>query len=219
MVQRYTLNRNINLHYGDYFNDLPLLPNTGPFSLQYLASIQKTLDMAIAEHPRTVAFRVDLRYPKNWKKGFYGDVISRFMASLKSQIKADLKRKAKKGQRVHRCTPRIIWVKEQSGKDGWHYHAVILLNKDAYLRLGGFASPLDNTVNRLRKAWASALGVSEVVSEGAVSIPDNATYYPEAFGSLERPMYEALFMRLSYMAKLRTKVYDGNGRSFGYSIK
>lgn len=219
MNQKHPQNKNIDLHYGDTFNNLPLLPNTGPYCLQYLAGIQKTLDLALAEHPRTVAFRVDLRYPEVWNRGHDGGVISRFMGSMKSQITADLKRKAKKGGRLYRCNPRIVWAKEQSGKDGWHYHAVILLNKDAYLRLGGFASPLGNTVNRIRKAWAGALGVPEVFAEGSVSIPDNATYYPEPPSSQERPQYEELFKRLSYFAKQRTKVYGGHGRSFGCSTK
>ena len=83
----------------------PVLTSIGPLSPYYLDRVLTVLNRALADHPRTLAIRFDLRLPDG-----YGDVgsdlMTKFVESLKAQIKADLHRRTAQGKRVHLCNMR-----------------------------------------------------------------------------------------------------------------
>ncbi|MDV6623973.1 inovirus Gp2 family protein [Pseudomonas aeruginosa] len=71
-IQRYPLrhplrhpaNTNLHLYYEDTFEGFPLMRDKGPFIREYLSDLKRTIELALAEHPRVLAFRVDLRLPQ-----------------------------------------------------------------------------------------------------------------------------------------------------------
>lgn len=61
---RHPDNNNLSLHYGDSFEGLPLQIDKGPFIREYLSALMHTIELAMVEYPRMLAFRVDLRLPQ-----------------------------------------------------------------------------------------------------------------------------------------------------------
>jgi hypothetical protein len=209
-------NRNLTLITNPCFVGLPVFTKRGPLVGEYLESIIGVMDKAVAAHPRTIAIRVDLRYPGNYPQNDDIPVITRFIKSLKSQIAADLTRKIKKGTRVRPSDVNYVWVKERGSEERDHYHLVLFLNRDTYHALGQYDAVEGNTAARIRKAWASALGIAPEYIEGAVYFPENPVYRLDA-GSNAGGVYAKLFYRLSYFAKADTKLYQDSSNHFGTS--
>lgn len=206
--------------------------NHGPLNNGYIDRIVETINFSLSEHPRTMAIRVDLRLPYISDPNAHMDVdmpvyffnidrgvISRFFASLYSQIKYDLDVKRKEGKRVHECTMRYVWVREYSSGYKWHYHVLILLNKDTYGFLGSHRDfdNQDNLIGKIRKAWSSALNGKYDECASLVYIPENPIYYLNVKGDDYHDVYSKLVFRCSYMAKDETKPYGDGGRCFGCS--
>lgn len=197
----------------------PVLTSIGPLSPYYLDRILTVINRALADHPRTLAIRFDLHLPYG-----YGDVgsdlMTKFVESLKAQIKADLHRRAAQGKRVHHCNMRYIWARERADSDSPHFHVVILLNHDSYHTLGVYVvDQARNMASRIRKAWASTLRRLPEEIPGLVHFPANPTYSVNANSPDFWAMKTDLFRRLSYFAKLDTKEYGIHSRSFGCSLK
>jgi len=197
----------------------PVLTSIGPLSPYYLDRVLTVLNRALADHPRTLAIRFDLRLPDG-----YGDVgsdlMTKFVESLKAQIKADLHRRTAQGKRVHLCNMRYAWVRERCDSDSPHFHVAILLNHDSYHTLGVYVDDqARNMASRIRKAWASALRRLPEEILGLVHFPANPTYSVNANSPDFWAMKTDLFCRLSYFAKLDTKEHGIHSRSFGCSIR
>ncbi|MBB6055380.1 inovirus Gp2 family protein [Tolumonas osonensis] len=207
--------------------------NHGVLNRTYINKIMTTIDKAVIEFPRTMALRVDLRMPYIPDRNDHFDVdspvhdlntsnevISRFIDSLKSQIKADLKRKKNQGSRVHPCRLRYCWVRELGeNNEQLHYHALLLFNKDAYAFLGDFDSNRShrNMMSKIRKAWASALRGEYEECEYLVHVPVKPIYYLDSNNINYMDVYSKLIFRVSYLAKYKTKPYGDGYRSFGCS--
>lgn len=215
MKTRLPANKNLTIHdRADYYG-LPIITHRGPLIAEYLAQIQQTLYNALAEHHRTMAVRVDLHIPL-WATNLGTDVISKFIASLISQINNDILRKRRSGKRVHNCSVRFIWAKERDTACNAHYHLVLLFNRDTYYCLGKYGSKNINLANRIIKAWNRALGMDNDFEHTLVHFPANPIYHVEnSLLSLYNGFFD-LFYRASYLAKVETKNY-GDGHVFGCS--
>lgn len=236
MSRRHNANRNLFLSEESEWNGLPVQTCRGMLIDNYLKRINEVIENATTAHPRTCAFRCDLRFPIDMIQSDTS-VISRFFLSLKAQLIADEQRKTKEGRRFHRSELRYIWVKERDGSNHWHYHVCLFVNRDAYFTLGRFRpsarydnDDLDglftkirdrterkNMVDRIRKAWVSALRLSDEKMGRLVHFPDNATYHLDINAVDFRTKYESLFYRLSYFAKRDTKHYGDGTNNFGSS--
>ncbi|MGR6781773.1 inovirus Gp2 family protein [Moritella viscosa] len=198
------------------FEGMKVQTKCGCLEEKHLVSIKETLNLALDEHPKTCAMRFDLHYPDSFEAHqAESKHISKFRDSLKAILDADLKRKKK----LKKCTLRKIWVKEQANSVKPHYHAAILVNGHIYNQLGYFTKVKGNMAARIRQAWASALGVELWEIDGVVHFPDKPTYIVNKNGPDYKAQYEKLFYRLSYFAKLDTKIYGGGGNNFGRSHK
>ena len=91
---------------------------------------------------------------------------------------------------------------------------------------GNWDSPLPQTLEaverknmaeRIRNAWASALGMRVENTIGLVHFPENATYHLNVNSTDFDMSYQALFNRLSYFAKVDTKHYGDGTNNFGSS--
>jgi hypothetical protein len=233
---RHPLNRNLVLTSKCTWQGFPILEHRGTVVVNYLQRIYEVIQKAINVHPRTCAFRCDLRFP------VYGcepdtAVISRFIESLKAQMKSDELRKIKEQKRVHPNQLRYIWVKECDSANNWHYHVCLFVNRDVYFTLGLYGNlpvyddsnrdvPFTQTVEaverknmaeRIRVAWASALGMTRDSTVGLVHFPTNSTYHLNVNAEDFKEVYQALFSRVSYFAKSETKHYGDRTNNFGSS--
>ncbi|EBM2192624.1 inovirus Gp2 family protein [Salmonella enterica] len=210
------------------FDSLLLDHRHGSLNSRYLEKIERVLQYALNEHPRTLAVRVDLRLSPQWYQNdsatcnpnLSSDLLTRFVCSVKSRIKHYRKKREREGERVHPCTPRYFWVKEIDTADFPHFHGVMFFNKDLFRGLGDFNSEENNLGNIIQQAWLSALdlrGCDEYKS--LVHFPSNGVYTLDRNDPGFTRTWNNLMFRLSYLAKDETKAYSPKARSMGGSQK
>lgn len=216
MTSRLNTNTNLKLFTNNQYKGLWVYTQKGALVENYLEGCMATLSQALSSHPRTLAIRIDLRFPVNAVKTDEAS-ITRFMASLRAQIKADQLRKTKNNQRVHPCGLRFIWTREKDTALYHHYHVLLLLNADSYNCLGNYKATEGNMVARIKNAWASAIGVPTADLGGAVFFPDNPIYLLNINAIDYAQVYQKLFYRVSYFTKVATKQYGQKVRHFGRS--
>ncbi len=216
-MKRNSQNTNLQLHYEDTYQGLPVQTKHGPLILEYLDLLYLTLWRALYEHPRTFAFRVDLRFPKKLSAAAFlasNIMMERFFASFKAKIRHNRAAAKKKNPHAHDSAVRYVWARETSSEGGPHFHLVIFLNHDAFFTVGLFESTKKNIFHRLQEAWASALGRNIEQVMGLVHIPDNPCYYVQRD---DQKSIEQLFYRASYLCKSDTKYYGNGSHGFGSS--
>ncbi|MBO2694655.1 inovirus Gp2 family protein [Shewanella algae] len=219
MKTRYSANPNLVVIDNGQYQSWKV--NSRPLSQQYLDAILRTMHAALDEHPRTLMVRFDLHLPHlNFDDStrFYDStVISKFFKSLNAKIQHDRDVKRRAGKRVHPCTSRYVWAKECADAVTDHYHVAIFLNNDAYSHLGSYSRGGNNLSTRIIEAWASAIGIEEFGAAHNVHFPSNPMYYLNRNAADFTSDFAQAFERLSYLAKLETKRYGDNTRSFGCS--
>ncbi|UVO16612.1 inovirus Gp2 family protein [Stutzerimonas stutzeri] len=212
--QRYPLrhpaNTNLHLYYDETFGSFRLMGDKGPFILEYLVELKHTIELALDEYPRVLAFRVDLRLPQGVELPDYAytnQVISRFFESFTKKIQYHQERVAERGY-SRGCKVRYVWSREIGQGGRQHYHLLILLNRDAYYTIGRLGSDRVNMISRIQESWASALRLPVDQVRGLVHIPKDAEY------RIDREIrrdggdeLSALFYRASYLCKRATKSY------------
>lgn len=216
-MKRNPQNTNLQLHCEDTYQGLPVQTKHGPLITEYLDILHSTMEKALNEHPRTFAFRIDLRFPE--KLGAFDFIASntmmeRFFASFKAKVRHNRAIAKKKNSHAHNTTVRYVWAREIGRGSRPHFHLVIFLNNDAFFSLGNFESKQKNIFHRLQEAWASALRLDEDQVIGLVEIPNNPCYYVK-FDDLES--IDDLFFRASYLCKSATKSYGNGCHGFGSS--
>ncbi|HED3891692.1 TPA: inovirus Gp2 family protein [Morganella morganii] len=191
--------------------------NMYSYNAEYRRLFEGVIDSAVTEFPRTLALRIDLRYPPDYVYDRSNREITRFIESLKARLCTDTDRKAQRwGRRLsHRL--RYIWVREFGGvRHRKHYHLVLLLNKDIYHTAGRFNGE-DSLAGMIQQAWCSALGLRTEYYACLVHFPEKGAMYL----CYHNPDYTAqralLVMRLDYLAKDHTKDYHDGYRSVGTS--
>jgi hypothetical protein len=197
----------------------------------YVKRISETVDKTLADYPRVMAVRFDLRFPDEEDRvdcptRYYDapDVISNFIASVKSQIEEDIKRKRKAGKTTLTCKVRFVWVRElNQDETKHHYHVLLLLNKDAYPWPGKIQTePMFNFYSIYQiviNAWIRAIKRDdhEKNHHGLIHLPIRGFY------SLNRnkPHFEtdckALTQRAMYLAKEFSKDHSDSRRNLGCS--
>ncbi|HDK7280020.1 TPA: inovirus Gp2 family protein [Cronobacter sakazakii] len=201
----------------------------GAFNHHHIKRIDDTLKHSLKEFPRTFVLRVDLRLPDENNEEYMNDstLITRFIESLKSQITYVQKNKAKQGKRTHPCNVRYVWAREFGDKKGKkHYHVALMLNHDVYCNAGTYYSIqgvyVHNLAFMIMEAWIRALKLHaqqgyqkkyyplvEFVLEGDFYLNANKKYFAVD--------YDTVMRRLSYLAKLYSKVNSDGQRNFGCS--
>lgn len=198
-------------------NDIYLDQRHAPFNTTYLQRMLGVIDNAIAQHPRTMAVRVDLRLPDDNCNRNSG-LISRFIESLNAKIDARYRNKIKNGIRSYPCQLRYAWFGKWRNKrevplphGTFREQRHIQWTWELWRRGTGLAS-------LIREAWLSALQLGPYPEyRTLVHIPDNPLYYLDVNNLDYKTVYDKLTFRLSYFAKERTKSYSRNERSFGCS--
>lgn len=204
----------------------------GELNQAYVQGITRTIDRALKQYPRLLAIRFDLRFPDEEERPdcptqcYTGsEVITRFINSVKAQIKADIKRKRKAGKKTLTCDVRFVWVREfnQEGSKK-HYHVLLLLNKDAYAWPGKIKQDPDNAFNQnvfnmVVQAWIRAIkrDYAENKYKGLIHIPPSGFYQLNRNNRYFEDTYENLTSRAMYLAKEYSKNNLDGQRNFGCS--
>ncbi|MCG9060184.1 inovirus Gp2 family protein [Laribacter hongkongensis] len=214
---RHPDNPNLSLWYHDNYKGLPVQTAQGPLITEYARRLYRVVQEALDRHPRTFAFRLDLRFPEAWsarEAHGQGDVMRRFMASFKARIRHNRDRARLQSRHAHDSDVRYVWAREYGQQGKPHYHVAILLNRDAFCSLGHFQPGRDNLFNRLVSAWGSALGLDDNQVAGLVELPEHPAYhlYRHDPGS-----WAPFFYRASYLCKSATKRYGAGRHGFGAS--
>lgn len=222
-MKRHPKNKNLTLFFDETFEGFDVLHQYAPLIEEYLSRALCVTQLALLKHPRTFAFRVDLRFPANQ---LIDDAqtykpLERFFKSLQAKIKHNRLLRAKESGHAHGTAVSYIWCRElgelgELGEHGVpHYHLAILLNRDAFFKLGKFETGRKNLFNLMVEAWSSALKLPVEDVRGLVEIPKkNPTY------SLTRDdwdAFNAFFKRVSYFCKAETKHFGDGVHSFGTS--
>jgi hypothetical protein len=218
--RRHPDNDNLHYHYGETYDDLPVMVDKGPFIHEYLSALKQTIDSAMDQYPRVLAFRADLRLPQGVDLPDYvytNEVISRFFESFTKKIQHHQKRLGERGY-SRGCKVKYVWARELGEERRPHYHLLIMLNRDAYYSVGRLGSGRVNMISRMEESWAGALGLSVDQVKGLVHIPHNAEYRVDRYvrgGDMDE--LAKLFHRASYLCKAPTKAYGDRQRGLGTS--
>lgn len=203
----------------------------GGLNKTYVHGITRTIDRALKQYPRLLAIRVDLRFPDEEESPDCPDqcytgpeVITRFINSVKAQIKADIKRKRNAGKKTLTCDVKFVWVREfnQEGSKK-HYHVLLLLNKDAYAWLGYQQKEVYydrfTLIQMVVRAWLRAIRLeyAEKTYHGLVHFPHQGYYQLNRNRADFSAEYDELTERAFYLAKERSKDSSDGQRSFGCS--
>ncbi|EPO2954434.1 inovirus Gp2 family protein [Vibrio cholerae] len=213
-MKRLIQNPNLTIFYDERFLSNPVIKEHAPLCKEYLIAIKDVLDISLTEYSRVYVQRIDLRYPSHYSGHNCGD-ISRFFSSLKEKIKYDLRKKNK----VDKCILRYVWAREQLSSENPHYHVALFLNKDIYFCLGDITKDSDNFSSMIKGAWASALGIEYFEVKSCVHFPSNSTYYIHKGKNTYQEEYRQCFYRLSYLAKIDTKIYSNGLKNLSTSRK
>lgn len=217
MTQRHPNNPNLHLFWGNSFNSMEVQSNCLPMVREYLQKLDVTLQRALADYPRVLAFRVDPIIPDDIGNRMtledHRALIPRFFGSLKSIIEHDRKRKRRNGW-VADTKVRYVWCREFATSGKPHYHFFLILNRDAYHRPGKVCSPNENLLNRVSRAWHSALGVEWNRQTPLIYVPDHPWYWVDRD---DEESFRMAFHRASYMCKADSKQYGQGLRAFDSS--
>lgn len=192
--------------------------------------VTAVINRALADHPRTIAIRFDLRFPQDLLDSLHSDspslhfradweVITRFFKSLKSKINHSLSKRKREGKRVHSTSIRYIWCREINNSAHCHYHVLLLLNKDTFQSPGNYQSINSGLSGMIYSAWGSAIELSIEDAYRLVHFPEN-TYYTINKNTDRHTFeedYNSLVNRALYLAKEFSKYTADGGRSFGTS--
>ena len=157
--KRHPHNTKLRLYYDSWYQGLPVQQRLqGPQIENYLETTLRVLQHTTYEQNRTLAFRLDLRFPQAMPVGpIHADnaCLNRFFYALRKELEAA-------GTKYH-TEIRYLWAREQDTSDKPHYHMQLLLNYDAFCSLGCFSPSFSgkyeqgNLYHRCVRAWSWAI--------------------------------------------------------------
>lgn len=188
----------------------------------YAERISQVFTAATSQYPRVALFRADLHFPADGTGCRDERVISRFLDFLKYRMESLYNARRQAGITCdHPTALRYIWCREYGPLNGnRHYHVVLLLNKDAFHRLGNFAphekGKLPSLANLIQKAWCSALSLPWPQYASMVWFPSTPPVWIDRNSPDYLTQHSKAYGWALYLSKDVTKQY-GDGRSFGCS--
>ena len=185
--------------------------------------VKQVVNAALVFHKRTIAIRVDIRYPGNnqariFDRGYSDSDISRFIASLKAKLDADLIRKEQAWGRSLKNYLSYVWAREigpRSQKP--HYHLLLLMNKDVYHCLGDYQATEGTLASLISSAWCSALDLPAWQFGNLVSFPPSPVSYLDINSAAFEQQVLIVLNRAAYLCKFETKQAEAGYRAFGTS--
>nr|WP_163501957.1 inovirus-type Gp2 protein [Halomonas socia] len=217
-------NPKLRFYYESWYQGLPAQQHElGPLIENYLETTLRVLQHTTSQQNRTLAFRLDLRFPQAMPVGpIHADnaCLGQFFYALRQELKAA-------GTKYH-TEIRYLWAREQDASPKPHYHLLLLLNYDAFCSLGCFSPSfdggyeLDNLYHRCVRAWSWAIDWPHHAMAGRVHVAkDKLTQQPYVY-CLHRDdavTFAQVFYAASYLCKAYSKpiaqgirCFDGSRR-------
>ncbi|MEI7105535.1 inovirus Gp2 family protein [Pectobacterium versatile] len=142
--------------------------------------------------------------------------ITRFIDSLKSQLRAEHMRSGRAGKFA---LPAYIWARERDTGIHPHYHLTLLFNREVYGYLGDYTKRgADNMATRIQKAWCSAIGLEYPTYAYLPHFPKNHSAWFTRHDALTLSSdYYDFLLRVAYLAKYNTKDLSDGYRNLGTS--
>ena len=222
--KRHRDNPKLRFYYGDQYLGWPVYQYAnGPLIENYLETSMRVLEHTVSQQRRTLAFRLDPRFPQTMPVGpMHADnaCLSRFFHALRAELDA--------AGTKYTTEVRYLWCREQDTSDKPHYHLLLLLNYDAFRSLGTYSrSPdggysYDNLYHRCVRAWSWAIGWPIHDMKGLINVAtDKLTQQPYVY-CLHRDdaaTFAQVFYAASYLCKAyskpiarRIRCFDGSRR-------
>lgn len=188
------------------------------YNPEYQTIIFNAILKALEAHPRLMVVRFDLRFPLVENPAESDSrVITRFFASLKAKIEADLKRKRKAWGRRLVCVLNYVWVREYGDVNGRkHYHVLLFVNKDIYHTLGDYSAVSGSLAAMTKHAWCSATCLNH--PDFLTLVHFGQTFYLDRNKLDINDRVQEVLGCANYLAKNVTKRYGDGERSIGSSL-
>ena len=210
MSKRLTNNTNLTLYANHSYKGMPVLGIHGGMVEEYLAKLHQTIELALQQHSKVFAVRINLNFPVGTPPEVVKGAIKRFNESLKYQLAAISKIPTLSGRLPHKPSYRVVWARERVGSDLPHYHCLILTNGNAIQSAGKYEMGSGSLYDCIVWAWNSAL-----------HLPNETSYVNFSRGGeylIQRGQrYDDLFEAGSYLCKVYSKEFSAYGDSFGCS--
>ena len=201
-------------------------PKSPTYNENQQAKVCDVIGSALTFHKRLMAIRVDCRFPDrpdddrhfNLPEPYSDSAISRFIASLKAKLDADLIRKEQAWGRSLKNHLSYVWAREigpRSQKP--HYHLLLLMNKDVYHCLGDYQATEGTLASLISSAWCSALDLPAWLFGNLVSFPSNPVSYLDINSNGFEQQVLTVLNRAAYLCKFETKQAEQGFRAFGTS--
>ena len=212
--KRCTYNDKLRLHYGPFyqghygqyqvvtFQDKPLITN-------HLERLETLLHRVTQLYNRTLAIRIDLRFPMHYQLTQEVDqsneVMTRFFRYLNTELQSA---GTKYSTQLH-----YAWAREKHNSTKPHYHLLILLNGDAFNSLGDMHCSASgyydkgNLYHRIVRSWAKAIQSFDQMS-GLVHVPQDHVSGKLFVVQLHRhdhATFQNVFFAGSYLCKEHSK--------------
>ena len=218
--KRNPFNTNQRLIFSSPYLGLPIQVAQGPSVEEYLDKLLRTIITASLATPRVFAVRIDLRYSRRADlpaDATANAVIERFIASLRYRLNSNYACVKVRDGKANKHHLRYVWAREVGQESGRpHCHVLLLLNGDAYRSVGDYTNPdADCLYNRIRGAWASAIGVDYHNASGLVSLPPGRSSW--MLHQSDDQALEDVFYAASYLCKAATKEFGSRAHGFNAS--
>lgn len=210
-------NPNIKLYWKPLFNGFEVLPGIGPFIEPHLTKIDQVISWALEQSSKVYAVRLDLRFPKNYELSGLGDFsnepIQRFFKFLRKRLDSHCQGKPELGLRRHPHNLIGLWSREYDrGHTRPHFHVLIILNGNAFRAIGDISAGGSPLYRMVDESWLSALRCPGFGLDRLVHVCESGQYRMHRD---DHDRVNALFRRVSYMAKVRDKDFCDGYHRFG----
>jgi hypothetical protein len=188
---------------------------------EYLLRLSNLMDRTLEDWGRVMLFHATLKFPSGYKDIDTPDnqegCISRFIESFKAKLKADYAKKIKNSKTAYQPKVHYAWARERDSSLNDHFHVFIFLNGDAYRQLGVPYSGRPNTATRVIDSWRSAIKLERFDVRGLVHFTNSVCISRNSRDYLNQ--CDKAFFWLSYLAKIETKQFGDNVKSFSCSMR
>ena len=219
-AKRLATNKNLTVLSEPAYMGYKLHLQHGELIQEYVSILYKGLIQYTHANPRTLAIRLELLYPSDFKGPVTNQQITQFFKGLKYRLNLAYEKRIKAGHKAHLPKLAYMWFRERDTSLYPHFHLLLLLNRDAYSSLGDYANP-NHLLGKIRAAWAGALGIDWEHAKGLATASACKGGSPYHHLTHNDPFFDQqmnkLFERTSYLCKAKTKHYGQGERNMGYS--
>lgn len=183
--------------YEDTYKGYPILTDKGRklgCDTKILEKNERLIDHMTGKHARTLVFRMDLNYPKDYGAPKDNAHVREFMSKFIKHWK------------YNGLDPHYIFVREQSKEKAQHYHCGVMID-------GSKKRHPQDLLEKAEDHWGKTIGVPsgkgyvDHCTRSRDGKPQTNCYMLDRNSEAFETKKDDCFERLSYLAKINTKGY------------